>query len=154
MRDRVSRTARLAISAGRPAVLAAGLLQAALAGCSAPTATGSSLQSPPPYRLFAVDRGLSCAAIAASFHDAAVRAARIQSWLAAGPLPGYGLGRFEADAPAQLADERGRLDALADLQRFKGCPVQDPVAAVAAERGRLPPPRPAVLPPAVLRRLG
>lgn len=143
----------------RPALLAAGLLPAVLGGCSAPATGVPSLQSPPPYRLFDVDRNMSCAAVAASFHDAAVRAARLRYWLSVGPLPGYGLGRFEADAPARLEDERGRLDALTDLQRFKGCPVEDPVAAVAAEMARLAPhPAGSLAPeapaPVVLRRLG
>lgn len=138
-----------------PAIVVAGLLAAALSGCSGPAATGSPLQSPPPYRLFDVDRNMSCAAVEASFHDAAVRAARLGYWLDAGTLPTYGLDRFGADAPARLEDERGRLDALSDLQRYKGCTVQDPVGAVALERSLLAargPVRPPA-PPVPLRRL-
>ena len=130
--------------------LVAGLLPAALGGCSAPAAGLSALRSAPPYRLIDVDKAMSCEALAASFHFAAVRAARLEYWLDAGQLPTYGLDRFGLDAPAQLEDERGRLDALTDLARIKGCPVQDPVGAVALERERLS--RPAG--PPILRRRG
>jgi hypothetical protein len=134
----------------RIALLLAGLIPASLGGCSSPGANLSALRTPPPYRLMDVDRAMSCEALAASFHFAAVRAARLAYWLDAGQLPTYGLDRFGVDAPAQLEDERGRLDALTDLARYKGCPVQDPVGAVALERERLS--RPAG--PPVLRRLG
>ena len=134
----------------RIAVLLAGLLPAALGGCSAPASRLSALRSPPPYRIIEVDKAMSCEALAASFHFAAVRAARLEYWLAVGQLPTYGLDRFGVDAPAELEDERGRLDALTDLARTKGCPVQDPVGAVALERERLS--RPAGLP--VLSRRG
>ena len=45
--------------------------------------------------------------------------------------------RFPLDAPKQLVDERRRLDALSDLQRYKGCTVMEPGPAVVEERARL-----------------
>jgi hypothetical protein len=47
------------------------------------------------------------------------------------------LERFPADAPKQLVDERRRLDALSDLQRYKGCTVLEPGPAVVYERLKL-----------------
>jgi hypothetical protein len=41
------------------------------------------------------------------------------------------------DAPKQLIDERRRLDALSDLQRYKGCVVLEPGPAVVYERSKL-----------------
>jgi hypothetical protein len=106
----------------------------ALGGC----VTGSSpLNPPPPYMLLPVDEMMTCDATAASFHFAARRAARLEYWLSVGPLAGYGFERFPQDAPKQLMDERRRLDALSDLQRYKGCIVFDPGLAVAEERLKL-----------------
>src|SRR5262249_904483 len=50
---------------------------------------------------------------------------------------GYDSERFPLDAPKQLIDERRRLDALTDLQRYKGCTVIEPGPAVVQERERL-----------------
>jgi len=106
----------------------------ALSGC----VTGSyPLNPPPPYMLLPVDEMMTCDAIAASFHFAARRAARLEYWLSVGPLEGYGFDRFPQDAPTQLIDERRRLDALSDLQRYKGCFVFDPGPAVVVERLKL-----------------
>jgi len=87
--------------------------------------------------LLPVDEMMTCDGIAASFRFAARRAARLEYWLAAGPVAGYGFGRFPIDAPQQLIDERRRLDALSDLQRYKGCMVLEPGPAVAYERSKL-----------------
>ncbi len=91
----------------------------------------------PPYSLLPVDESMSCSAIAGSFRFAVRRAARLEYWLAAGPLAGYDSDRFPLDAPKQLEDERRRLDALTDLQRTKGCTVMEPGPAVVEERERL-----------------
>jgi len=91
----------------------------------------------PPYMLLPVDEMMSCEAIAASFRFAARRAARLEYWLAVGPLAGYGFERFPDDAPKQLVDERRRLDALSDLQRYRGCVVMEPGPAVVYERTKL-----------------
>jgi hypothetical protein len=87
--------------------------------------------------LLPVDEMMTCDAIAASFHFAARRAARLEYWLSLGPLAGYGYERFPSDAPKQLVDERRRLDALSDLQRYKGCPVLEPGPTVVYERLKL-----------------
>jgi len=106
---------------------------------------------PPPYMLLPVDESMTCNGIASSFRFAARRAARLEYWLSAGPLAGYGNERFPLDAPKQLVDERRRLDALSDLQRLKGCTVMEPGPAVVEERARLegsivrPPPPSVVL---------
>jgi hypothetical protein len=98
---------------------------------------------------------MSCSGIASSFRFAARRAARLEYWLSVGPLAGYDTERFPLDAPKQLVDERRRLDALSDLQRFKGCTVMEPGPAVVEERARLEAsiPRPAP-PPVVLNSKG
>ena len=95
------------------------------------------LVPPPPYPLFPVDRSMSCEAMTASFIFSAKRAARLEFWLAYGPLPGYGTDMFGLDAPIELAAERRRLDALTDLQRTRGCPVLEPGPAVVHERQKL-----------------
>ena len=106
---------------------------------------------PPPYALLPVDESMTCNGIASSFRFAARRAARLEYWLSVGPLAGYGNERFPLDAPKQLVDERRRLDALSDLQRFKGCTVMEPGPAVVEERAKLEgsivpaPPPPVVL---------
>jgi len=92
---------------------------------------------PPPYALLPVDESMTCNGIASSFRFAARRAARLEYWLSVGPLAGYGNERFPLDAPKQLVDERRRLDALSDLQRFKGCTVMEPGPAVVEERAKL-----------------
>jgi len=97
----------------------------------------SLFAEPPPYMLLPVDESMSCDAIAASFHFSAKRAARLEYWLSAGPVRGYGFERFPVDAPKELVDERRRLDALSDLQRYRGCPVMEPGPAVVYERSRL-----------------
>lgn len=104
-----------------------------LGGC----ATGVYLPDPPPYPLLPVDESMSCNGIASSFRFSVRRAARIEYWLAVGPLAGYDTERFPLDAPKQLVDERRRLDALTDLQRMKGCTVMEPGPAVVEERARL-----------------
>jgi hypothetical protein len=106
----------------------------ALGGC----VTNSYLvYPPPPYSLLPVDEMMQCDAIAGSFRFAARRAARLEYWLAFGPLAGYGFERFPEDAPQQLIEERRRLDALSDLQRYKGCVVLEPGPAVVYERSKL-----------------
>jgi hypothetical protein len=107
----------------------------ALGGC----VTNYSPLIPPlaPYMLLPVDETMTCDAIAASFRFAARRAARLEYWLSVGPLAGYGYERFPEDAPKQLVDERARLDALTDLQRYKGCPVLEPGPSVVYERLKL-----------------
>lgn len=129
----------------------------ALAGCV--TYAYPVNEPPPPYALLPVDESMSCNGIAATFRYSARRAARLEYWLAAGPLAGYGYERYPLDAPKQLIDERRRLDALSDLQRFKGCMVMEPGPAVVEERLKLegsvrptPPPPPA--PPVVLNSKG
>ena len=118
-----------------------------LGGC----VTNSYFVEPPPYMVLPVDDSMTCNGIASSFRFAARRAARLEYWLSVGPLAGYGNERFPFDAPKQLVDERRRLDALSDLQRFKGCTVMEPGPAVVEERARLegsivrPPPPPVVL---------
>ena len=104
-----------------------------LCGCAANV---YSLE-PPPYPVLPVDESMTCNGIASSFRFAARRAARLEYWLAVGPLAGYGTERFPLDAPKQLVDERRRLDALSDLQRYKGCTVMEPGPAVVEERARL-----------------
>jgi hypothetical protein len=91
----------------------------------------------PPYPLLPVDRSMSCEAMTASFIFSVKRAARLEFWLAVGPLPGYGTEMFGLDAPRELALERRRLDALTDLQRTRGCPVMEPGPAVVYERQKL-----------------
>lgn len=124
------------MSEAAPAVRIGALLGLAslLCGC----ANGYYVVAPPsPYMLLPVDESMSCDAIAASFRYSARRAARLEYWLAAGPLAGYDSERFPLDAPKQLVDERKRLDALSDLQRYKGCTVMEPGPAVVKERERL-----------------
>ena len=88
------------------------------------------------------DEMMSCDAIAGSFQFAARRAARLEYWLSTGRSSGYGYADFPVEAPKELINERRRLDALSDLQRFKGCYVLDPGAAVFYERSKLEgPPR-------------
>ena len=106
----------------------------ALGGC---VTYSYPLDPPSPYMLLPVDEMMTCDAIAASFHFAARRAARLEYWLSLGPLAGYGYERFPSDAPKQLVDERRRLDALSDLQRYKGCTVLEPGPAVVYERSKL-----------------
>jgi hypothetical protein len=124
----------------------------ALGGCVTNTipVMDANLLDPPPYMLLPVDESMTCSGIASSFRFAARRAARLEYWLSVGPLAGYGNERFPLDAPKQLVDERRRLDALSDLQRFKGCTVMEPGPAVVEERARLegsilPSPPPVVL---------
>jgi hypothetical protein len=106
----------------------------ALGGC---VTYSYPLDPPPPYMLLPVDEMMTCDSIAASFRFAAWRAARLEYWLSVGPVAGYGYERFPLDAPKQLVDERRRLDALSDLQRFKGCVVLEPGPAVVYERSKL-----------------
>lgn len=106
----------------------------ALGGC---VTNGYVVYPPPPYMLLPVDEMMTCEAIAASFQFSAKRAARLEYWLAVGPLAGYGFEKFPDDAPKQLVDERRRLDALSDLQRYKGCHVLEPGPAVVYERSKL-----------------
>ncbi len=108
-----------------------------LAFCLGGCATETYVLEPPPYHLLPVDESMSCSGIAGSFRFAARRAARLEYWLSVGPLAGYGNDRFPLDAPKQLVDERRRLDALSDLQRFKGCTVMGPGPAVVEERLKL-----------------
>lgn len=123
----------------------------ALSGC----ATGYYTLAPPsPYMVLPVDESMSCNAIAGSFRYSVRRAARLEYWLAAGPLAGYDSERFPLDAPKQLVDERKRLDALTDLQRYKGCTVIEPGPAVAEERERLEQSARASRPPVVLNSKG
>ena len=111
------------------------------------------IPSTPPYMLLPVDETMTCDGIAASFRFAARRAARLEFWLSEGPVAGYGYERFPEDAPKQLVDERRRLDALSDLQRYKGCPVLEPGPTVVYERLKLEGSRrPA--PPVVLKSRG
>jgi len=121
-------------------------MAALLAGCATYAAP---FNPPPPYNVLPVDESMSCNGIAASFRYAARRAARLEYWLSVGPLAGYGYERYPLDAPKQLIDERRRMDALTDLQRYKGCTVMEPGPAVVEERlkleGSRPPPPPVVL---------
>jgi hypothetical protein len=127
------------------------VLACLLGGC----ATGYVAFAPPsPYMVLPVDESMSCGAIAASFRYSVRRAARLEYWLAAGPLSGYDSERFPLDAPKQLLDERKRLDALTDLQRTKGCTVMEPGPAVAAERERLEDSARGSRPPVVLNSKG
>jgi len=91
----------------------------------------------PVYPILPVDASMSCSAMTASFMFSARRAARLEYWLAVGPLPGYGTDMFGVDAPQEIAAERRRLDALTDLQRTRGCPVMEPGPAVLYERQKL-----------------
>jgi hypothetical protein len=109
-------------------------LAGVLGGC---VTTPSPLAEPPPYMLLPADEMASCDAIAASFQFSARRAARLEYWLARGPVFGYGFERFPLDAPKELVDERRRLDALSDLQREKGCFVMEPGPTVVYERSKL-----------------
>jgi len=126
-------------------------------GC---VATYLPLDPPPPYMVLPVDEMMSCDGIAASFRFSARRAARLEYWLSAGPLAGYGYERFPVDAPQKLIDERRRMDALSDLQRYKGCTVMEPGPLVVYERMKLegstrrpPPPVPSE-PPVILKSRG
>jgi hypothetical protein len=128
----VIRRSDLIVSLARRGFVCA--LVIALGGC---VTNQTPLDLPPPYMLLPVDEMMSCDAISASFHFAARRAARLEYWLAVGPLPGYGFDRFPIDAPQQLVDERRRLDALTDMQRYKGCTVLAAGPAVVYERWKL-----------------
>lgn len=123
----------------------------ALGGCVTSTYT---LDPPSPYALLPVDESMSCNGIAASFRYAARRAAQLEYWLAVGPLASYGFERYPLDAPKQLIEERRRLDALADLQRYKGCTVMEPGPAVVEERLRLEGSVRRLSPPVVLNSKG
>lgn len=123
-----------------------------LAGCV--TDQPYVIEPPPPYMILPVDESMSCSAIAGSFRFSVRRAARLEYWLAAGPLAGYDSDRFPLDAPKQLAEERRRLDALTDLQRTKGCTVMEPGPAVVEERERLEESARNSRPQAVLRSKG
>ena len=120
------------VRAGLLSVLAG--LAGVLGGC---VTTPSPLAEPPPYMLLPADEMASCDAIAASFQFSAKRAARLEYWLARGPVSGYGFERFPLDAPKELVAERRRLDALSDLQRERGCFVMEPGPTVVYERSKL-----------------
>ena len=109
---------------------------------------------PPPYMVLPVDESMTCSGIASSFRFAARRAARLEYWLSVGPLEGYGSERFPLDAPKQLVDERRRMDALSDLQRYKGCTVMEPGPAVVEERLKLEGSVRPSAPPVVLKSRG
>ncbi len=139
----------------RTAELQKFLLLASLAGPLAGCVTYTyPLADPPPYPILPVDESMTCSGIAASFRYSARRAARLEYWLARGPLEGYGNERFPLDGPKQLVDERRRLDALSDLQRFKGCTVMEPGPAVVEERLRLEGSVHPAAPPVVLNSRG
>jgi hypothetical protein len=123
-----------------------------LGGCV--TDPPPTLASPPPYMLLPVDEMMSCNAIAASFRFSARRAARLEYWIAVGPLQSYDVDKFAEDAGVELVDERRRLEALSELQRFKGCIVSQPAAAVAEERLKLGVPIRQLQAPAVLSSRG
>jgi hypothetical protein len=106
-----------------------------LGGCV--TDASYSLNAPPPYMVLPVDEMMSCDAMTSSFYFSARRAARLEYWMAVGPPLGYGYERFWIDAPVELVEERRRLDALSDLQRYRGCPVLEPGPVVVAERAKL-----------------
>jgi len=97
---------------------------------------------------------MSCDGIAASFRFSARRAARLEFWLSVGPLAGYGYERFPQDAPQQLVDERRRMDALSDLQRYKGCAVMEPGPLVVYERMKLEGSTRRTTPPVILKSRG
>jgi len=143
----VSRRPRIGL--GRLVLLSS--LACALAGCV--TTTVYTVE-PPPYPILPVDESMTCEGVAGSFRFAARRAARLEYWLSVGPLAGYGNERFPLDAPKQLVDERRRLDALSDLQRFKGCIVMEPGPAVVEERLRLEGSIRHSTPPVVLKSRG
>jgi hypothetical protein len=98
---------------------------------------GPLLGPAPVYPIIPVDASMSCGAMTASFIFSARRAARLEYWLAVGPLPGYRTDMFGVDAPIEVVAERRRLDALSDLQRTRGCPVMEPGPAVVYERQKL-----------------
>jgi hypothetical protein len=120
-------------------------------GC---VATYYPLDPPPPYMVLPVDESMTCDGIAASFRFSARRAARLEYWLSVGPLAGYGYERFPVDAPGQLIDERRRMDALSDLQRYKGCAVLEPGPLVVYERMKLEGSTRRPEPPVVLKSRG
>ena len=122
-----------------------------LGGC---VATYFPLDPPPPYMVLPVDETMSCDGIAASFRFSARRAARLEFWLSVGPLAGYGFERFPQDAPQQLVDERRRMDALSDLQRYKGCAVMEPGPLVVYERMKLEGSARRTTPPVILKSRG
>jgi hypothetical protein len=122
-----------------------------LGGC---VATYFPLDPPPPYMVLPVDETMSCDGIAASFRFSARRAARLEFWLSVGPLAGYGYERFPQDAPQQLVDERRRMDALSDLQRYKGCAVMEPGPLVVYERMKLEGSARRTTPPVILKSRG
>ena len=130
------------------------LIAVMLEGCVTAPVRMSYLDHDEPYALLSVDESMSCQALTASFLFSARRAARLEYWLATGPIAGFGHARYEVDAPAKLRGEFRRMDALSDQQRYKGCLVMEPRAVVAEERARLEPlPLPA-LPTTVLRSRG
>jgi hypothetical protein len=106
----------------------------ALGGCvTDPVAT----LTPPPYMLLPADEMMSCAAVTASFRFAARRAALLEYWMSVGRLQTYGRDKFPDEVRLELIDERRRLDALSELQRYKGCHVSEPGPAVVEERAKL-----------------
>jgi hypothetical protein len=120
-------------------------------GC---VATYYPLNPAPPYMVLPVDETMTCDGIAASFRFSARRAARLEYWLSVGPLAGYGYERFPEDAPRQLVDERRRMDALSDLQRYKGCAVLEPAPLVVYERMKLDGSTRRPEPPVILKSRG
>jgi hypothetical protein len=132
-------------------VLLCGLI-CALGGCV--TDVNNSLGSPPPYMLLPADEMMSCDAMTASFLFSTKRAARLEYWLAVGRPRGYGFERFPIDVPQELVGERRRLDALSDLQRYRGCPVIEPGPAVVNERAKLEGWQKQLQAPVVLRSRG
>jgi hypothetical protein len=150
MNGAVTRYVAGLISIARHSLLSG--LVCALGGCI--TDSGQILNPPPPYMLLPADEMMSCDAIAASFHFAARRAARLEYWLSVGHLQGYGFDEFPHDAPRELVDERRRLDALTDLQRYRGCIVLEPGPAVVYERTKLEGSMRGPQPPVVLKSRG
>lgn len=116
--------------------LVAAIALVSLAACT-PYQPALQLGPAPPYPILPVDASMSCQAMTASFMFSARRAARLEYWLEAGPLPGYRTDMFGVDAPKEIIAERRRLDALSDLQRTRGCPVMEPGPAVLYERQKL-----------------
>jgi hypothetical protein len=126
------------------------VLVCVLGGC----VTDSVVTSPPPYMLLPADEAMSCNAITASFRFAARRAARLEYWMSVGRLQTYDPDKFPDDVRSELVNERRRLDALSELQRFKGCVVLEPGPAVVEERLKLGVPIKRSPDPAVVRSLG
>jgi len=100
------------------------------------TDSGQALSPPPPYMLLPTDEMMSCNAMPRP--SISRRACRSPGILDVGGAPkGYGSDEFPRDAPRELVDERRRLDALTDLQRYKGCFVLEPGPSVVYERSKL-----------------